>query len=253
MKTENMRRVLAAILTMTAFSGTARAQQAPPSPPPPSKLVTFRVDVTLARMEGATVLGSSPFSLLVNTGGSNRASDNTGRASLRIGIEVPSGSQTRTSSSTGTTTTDTVFKNVGTQIDAYVSAFDESRYAVDVSISDTSVFSDGAASEAIQQAQVRRNTALRSLARQEDLFRKNLITKDQLSHAQAEVADATTMLANAEKRTKSLAHVDQLAFRSFTSSNRVYLRDGESQEMTVATDRTSGETVRASVKLTVVK
>jgi len=74
-----------------------------------------------------------------------------------------------------------------------------------------------------------------------------------LAHAQAEAADATAELLAAEKRMKSFAHADQMAFRSFTSQNRVYLHDGETQEMTVATDRTSGETVRASVKLTVVK
>jgi len=42
------------------------------------------------------------------------------------------------------------------------------------------------------------------------------------------------------------------SFRSLQSSNAVTLRNGQSVEYTVATDRISGETARISVKLTVV-
>jgi len=42
------------------------------------------------------------------------------------------------------------------------------------------------------------------------------------------------------------------AFRSFRSNNALMLRHGQSVECTVATDRITGETVRISVKLTVV-
>jgi len=230
---------LCACLLATTFVTTGRAQQPAPTPP---KLTTFRVDVTLTRLQGAKELGTSPYSLLVTFPG-NRT------ASLRIGVDVPTGTVTNA----GSGRTETAFKTIGTQIDAYVVPFDDTRYSIDLSINDTSVFSDGIASDAVQQAQTRRNTTARSLARQEELFKKQLITKEQLAHAQAEAKDAEAELAMSEKRTKSMAHADQMAFRSFTSSNRVYLRDGETQEMTVATDRTSGETVRASVKLTVVK
>src|ERR1051325_486015 len=43
------------------------------------------------------------------------------------------------------------------------------------------------------------------------------------------------------------------AFRSFKSSNAVTLRDGQSLDYTMATDRLTGEVYRVSVKLTVVK
>jgi len=43
------------------------------------------------------------------------------------------------------------------------------------------------------------------------------------------------------------------AFRRFSSSNAIALRDGQSLDYTMATDRLSGEVCRVSVKLTVVK
>ena len=43
------------------------------------------------------------------------------------------------------------------------------------------------------------------------------------------------------------------AFRKFGSTNALALRDGQSLEYTMATDRLSGEVVRVNVKLTVVK
>jgi hypothetical protein len=43
------------------------------------------------------------------------------------------------------------------------------------------------------------------------------------------------------------------AFRRFSSSNAIALRDGQTLDYTMATDRLSGEVCRVSVKLTVVK
>jgi hypothetical protein len=43
------------------------------------------------------------------------------------------------------------------------------------------------------------------------------------------------------------------AFRSFRSNNALTLRDGQSMEYTMATDRVTGEVYRVSLKLTVVK
>jgi hypothetical protein len=231
---------LCACLLATTFLTTGRSEQAPPAAP---KLITFRIDVSLTRLQGTRELGTSPYSLLLSYPGNNRS------ASLRIGVDVPTGTVTNA----GSGRTETAFKTIGTQIDTYVSPFDDSRYAVDLSINDTAVFADGVVSDAVRQAQVRRDTAARTFARQQELYKKQLITKDQLARAQAEEMNAEVELLTAQERPKSLAHADQMAFRSFTSQNRVYLHDGESQEMTVATDRTSGETVRASVKLTVVK
>jgi hypothetical protein len=234
-------------IAVAAFVSTGRAQQKAPE-----KITTFKIDVTLTRMDGTRALGSSPYSLLVNTG------NGYNRASLRIGIEVPTGSATTNTvlNSTGSNNrseTTTTFKNVGTQIDAYVSAFDETRYAVDVSINDTAIFSDGDETPRILDARANLELAQKALERQKSLFAKKLSTQSSLDRAEAAVRQNEIALNTAMRGSKSLPHANQMAFRSFTSSNRVYLRDGESQEMTVATDRTTGETVRASVKLTVVK
>ena len=43
------------------------------------------------------------------------------------------------------------------------------------------------------------------------------------------------------------------AFRSFKSSNVIALRDGQSLDYTMATDRLTGEVYRVTVKLTVVR
>lgn len=42
-------------------------------------------------------------------------------------------------------------------------------------------------------------------------------------------------------------------FRSYQSTNTLFLKDGESSQFTAATDRTTGEVVRVEVKVTVVK
>jgi hypothetical protein len=49
------------------------------------------------------------------------------------------------------------------------------------------------------------------------------------------------------------ARSDHPAFRSFRSSNTLLLRDGQSSEYTMATDKVSGEVVKAHVTATVVK
>jgi hypothetical protein len=242
MKMMMRRAALCAFLLVTALVATGHAQQ--PAPPAP-KLTTFKVEVTLTRMQGAKELGSSPYSLVVpyDNRGYNRG------ATLRIGVDVPTGTVTNA----GNGRTETAFKTVGTQIDASVSPFDEARFAVDISISDTAIFSDGTDADQVALAKTQLDAAERSLARAQALFQKQLTTKEALAAAEAQAQGAKVRLAMAEKGTKSFAHADQMAFRSFTSQNRVYLRDGESQEMTVATDRTSGETVKASVKLTIVR
>jgi Bacterial type II and III secretion system protein len=42
-------------------------------------------------------------------------------------------------------------------------------------------------------------------------------------------------------------------FRSYQSTNSLFLRDGETNQFTAATDRTTGEVVRVEVKVTVMK
>jgi hypothetical protein len=47
--------------------------------------------------------------------------------------------------------------------------------------------------------------------------------------------------------------LSKVAFRHFSTTENVILRDGQSSEFTVATDKFTGEVVKADVTLTVVK
>jgi uncharacterized protein YgiM (DUF1202 family) len=46
---------------------------------------------------------------------------------------------------------------------------------------------------------------------------------------------------------------DYPVFRSYQSSNTLFVREGQTTQFTAASDRVSGEVVRVEVKLTVVK
>jgi len=54
---------------------------------------------------------------------------------------------------------------------------------------------------------------------------------------------------------KTIQTVDNLypVFRSYQSTNTLFLKDGETSQFTAATDRTTGEVVRVEVKVTIVK
>ena len=216
--------LLSTALFVVALATAGRAQQASSSPP---KLTIFKVDVVLTRLEGVRELGSSPFSLIIS-GARNVAK-------LRIGVEVPNGTVTENGR------TETAFKTIGTQIDAFVTSLtpDEGRYPLQLSIGDTAVVSDPADAARVSDLTQNLELARKSLERQKELFTKSLTTQQGVDRAATNVASAERALAMAAKFPKPLGRADQMAFRSFTSSNLMYIHDGE--------------TVRASVKLTVVK
>lgn len=238
MKMTMKRIVLSAAMLATTFSVTGLAQTTPAAPP---KLITVKVDVLLTRFEGDKALGASPFSLLVS------GTHNVAR--MRIGVEVPTGTVTVSGR------TETAFKTIGTQIDAFLSSMtpNEGRYPLEISISDTAVFSNDS-SDRVARAELVKEAAAKGLARQRELFSKNLTTSASVDAAENKLRVAEVDVAALRKSTVVLpTHADKTAFRSFTSSNVLYLRDGQTQEMTIGTDRTSGETVKAAVTLTVLK
>lgn len=66
------------------------------------------------------------------------------------------------------------------------------------------------------------------------------------------VQDSSVFTADVEGRA-ALKAADPMAFRTFSMQNRLMLRDGQSQQFTMATDKISGETLRVDVTLTVLK
>lgn len=140
---------LVIVAAQTAVPSTAAAQAANPGAKPPLEPATVQIDVALTRWQGEKKTSSLPFVLIVHAtprgGGSNSTS-------LRMGVDVPVG--TSTSSSTQTTgaqgsspravetsKAETVFRNVGTDIDGQVTRTDESTFGVYVNVRDSSIFS----------------------------------------------------------------------------------------------------------------
>ena len=137
--------IVAALATAPSALNAQAGQNA--ATRPPLDPVTVQVDVALTRWQGEKKTSSLPFVLIVNA--SRSGSNGT---SLRMGVDVPVG--TSTSSSTQTTgaqgnspravetaKSETVFRNVGTDIDSRVMRTDESTFEVYVNIRDSAIFS----------------------------------------------------------------------------------------------------------------
>jgi hypothetical protein len=133
------------------------------------------------------------------------------RVSMRMGIDVPVGSSTTTETrtvpinsgatatqATGTTSTKTEYRSVGTNIDSYVIRVDETHFSVYVNISDSSVYT-------------------------------------------------------ADGDTRNLRNLDAAAFRTFSTSNTMVLRDGQTMIFGTGTDKVSGEVLKIEVTVTVIK
>lgn len=166
---------------------------------PGQKVLPVKVDVVLSRFQGEKKVSSLPFTLWVNVGN---------RESLRMGVDVPIGSVTSTrtnsspnqTSSTASTSTQTEYRNVGTQIDCTVSPIvDDPRFWINLSIQDSSIYS-----------------------------------------------------ADSEGRS-AIKVSDLLAFRTFSMSNTLAMRDGQTLQYTMATDKISGEVLKVDVTINVVK
>jgi Flp pilus assembly secretin CpaC len=208
--TMNRRRLSTAIaLTIFVMGATARAQEpaagkpaaAQPQSSAPKGLVTaLMLEVTLSRYLGDKRISAVPYSLAVTP-------DNAGRATLRVGGDVPIPSigaaapaaSAEDKSAQPQPRTSYNYRAIGTNIDGVATVADDGRFRIGITVEDSSVYP---------------------------------------------AADAAKNMA-----TPSGAP----AFRSFRASNTVTLRDGQSIEYVAATDRISGETVRISVRLTVVR
>ena len=201
-----------AVVTGALFLATnawtpALAQQpeARPVPPPALPTIPVKVDVTLARYQGEKKVSSLPFSLYASAGPSMR-----GQVSMRMGIDVPVGTSTTTetrtvptssngaTNATGATSTRVEYRNIGTNIDTYVTRTDELRFSVYVNVNDSSIYT-------------------------------------------------------ADGDSKNLKTADAAAFRTFSTSNTVTLRDGQTVQFGMGTDKVSGEVLKIEVTLTVIK
>lgn len=141
---------LLVVLTVAAAPSIAAAQAAPTpaaAAKPPLDVVAVQVDVVLTRWQGEKKISSLPFVLIASA--SSRGGNST---SIRMGVDVPigtstsnatqtTGAQTNNTRAVATTKSETVFRNVGTDIDTQLTRTDETTYSVYLNIRDSSIFS----------------------------------------------------------------------------------------------------------------
>ena len=161
--------MLTTAVAIAALTGTAALQAAPQAPAeaaPMKPAVSLKIDVVLSRWQAEKKVSSLPFSLFVVapafTPMTNRSARDpqipTGRQSVRMGVDVPVGTSSRVSTSgqtagSSTTTNTPEYRNVGTSIDGGASQTDDGRFAIDIRVQDTSIFTnDGANSTQIRLA-----------------------------------------------------------------------------------------------------
>jgi hypothetical protein len=214
-------RLLAVLTGVLLATPVAASAQAPT--PRPDQII--KVDVVLSRDQAEKRVSNMPFTLWVDIPGDAPLNNAFGQASLRVGMDVPIGATSATTTQSRTTpagnaqnttgvieaTTKPEYRNLGTSIDVMTSAQVDGRYRVRVNLSDTSVFDPDAQRTAALVA--------RGLAP-----------------------------ANPSNRTS-----DASAFRTLQFTNTLPMRDGQAVEFASATDRITGETVKLTVTITLVK
>lgn len=127
--------VLAVLMTL-ATPGWAQEQKAAPAQATLASN-TLKVQVVLSRYQGDKKISSLPYTLMVLTDERNR---NSGRATLRLGTQVPITTMTRQGNESTAPLVPTVqYRDVGTSIDCSVTALEDGRFKLDVSVEDSSV------------------------------------------------------------------------------------------------------------------
>jgi hypothetical protein len=155
---------------MVAMLTSVAIAQAPNKP-----LTPLKIQVTIARYEGDKKVSSLPYILAVTANGPQGVS-------MRMGSEVP------LPSGPGVVN----YRNIGTNIDCSASSIDDARFAVRLTVNDSSIM---------------------------------------------------------ERRSSEAAPT----LRSFSTSNEVVLKDGQTAQFTAAADKTTGEVMKVDVTLTVEK
>jgi type II secretory pathway component GspD/PulD (secretin) len=127
--------MLAAAALLAAFAAPVAAQDQKPAPGP-----IVKVQLTLSRYQGEKKIASLPYLMTVNTEDRSRS----GRANLRLGTQVPITTMSRPGGDANAPSVPTVvYKDVGTNIDCLVYAYEDGRFRLDLTVEDSSV--EGAA------------------------------------------------------------------------------------------------------------
>ena len=131
--------IAAAALVIVALASPARAQeQKPPQTPMAVSPTSVRVQVVLSRYQGEKKVTSLPYTLTVNMDDRNR---NTGRASLRLGTQVPLTLMARQSGGDDKApmVPSVQYRDVGTSIDCVATLLEDGRFKLELTVEDSSV------------------------------------------------------------------------------------------------------------------
>lgn len=129
-----MKRYIAIAAVLIAALGIqVRAQDQKPAP----DRNTIKLQLVLARYQSDKKVSSLPYTLTVTIGSAGR---NAGRANLRLGTQVPITTMSRQNGDANAPLVPTVqYKDVGTNIDCMVTALEDGRFSVDVTVEDSSI------------------------------------------------------------------------------------------------------------------
>ena len=128
---------LAAVL-LVALVTPGRAQESRPSASVPPPHATLRLQVVLSTYHDDKKLSSLPYTLTIHPDTRN----NVGVASLRLGSQVPITQMSRQGGDANAPQVPTVqYKDVGTNIDCTITAIDEGRFRLSLSVEDLAITS----------------------------------------------------------------------------------------------------------------
>ena len=143
--------LLAVVGLVVMLNAGMRAQEPPPAVPPQplpaigaASIVPLKVTITLSKYQGDKKVSSLPYEVTVRTDGS--------KASIRMGTQVPTpGSGAPNPAANGGRPAPVigpfVMKDVGTNIDCNAINLKDGRYAVTVTIEDSSIYEDSQRTE----------------------------------------------------------------------------------------------------------
>lgn len=127
--------IAGAAALMLALTAPVLAQE----PAPSTATTTLRLQLVVSRYQGEKKISSLPYTLSVNVPDASLRNP-VGRANLRLGTQVPITTMARQSGEANAPLVPTVnYKDVGTNIDCTVTAFDGGRFKLDVTLEDSSV------------------------------------------------------------------------------------------------------------------
>jgi hypothetical protein len=134
--------IAAATLVIVALVTPARAQEQKPLQSVPTS--TLKVQLVLSRYQGDKKVSSLPYTLTVNVPDAS-VRNAVGRANLRMGTQVPVTTMARQSGDINAPLVPTVqYRDIGTNIDCNVMAFEDGRFRLELTVEDSAVDSTSA-------------------------------------------------------------------------------------------------------------